>query len=40
MAMSEEEFCYWRDERAGYDQLVQEAQKAQAEKQRKARDKK
>ncbi|WP_282093037.1 hypothetical protein [Epibacterium ulvae] len=28
MAMSEEEFCFWRDTRAEYDRLVAAAQKA------------
>ncbi|MGR3760887.1 hypothetical protein ACUXV3_12270 [Roseobacteraceae bacterium NS-SX3] len=32
MAMSEEEFCFWRDERAEYDRLIAEAAKAAREK--------
>lgn len=28
--MSEEEFCFWRDERARYDRLLKEAAEEQA----------
>jgi hypothetical protein len=32
MAMSEDEFCYWRDERAEYDRLVREATEVETKK--------
>ncbi len=33
--MSEEEFCFWRDERAEYDRLIKEAAEEQAREARK-----
>lgn len=32
MAMSEDEFCFWRDQRAEYDRLVREAAEEEARK--------
>ena len=36
--MSEDEFCFWRDERAEYDRLVNEAAEEQARRARKKHD--
>lgn len=33
--MSEEEFCFWRDERAEYDRLIKEASEEQVREARK-----
>lgn len=36
--MSEDEFCFWRDERAAYDRLVREAAEEQARQATKRRE--
>ena len=37
--MSEDEFCFWRDQNHEYDELVKEAAEEQARQARKNRDK-